>query len=284
VSAVEHTAVLEAARGLARDGFEVVEVAVGPDGIVDLDAIERACEGGASLVSLQTANQEVGTLQPVAEAVAIARAAGAFIHTDACLTVGNAVADVGALGVDLLSASGHKAYGPKGAGLLWVRPGVRVRPALVGDDRERGRRAGVENLPAIAGMAAALEARSSELEDEAARLRPWTERARDVLGKIEDVLVHGHAERRLPSLVAFSVVGVDGEALLLGFDRRGFAVHAGSSCTSSATEPSHVLTAMGAPAHGAIRVSLGRSTTEHEVDGFLAAVPEVIAEARRVAG
>jgi cysteine desulfurase len=281
LSAVEHTAVLEAARGLRAEGFEVVEVPVDPAGRVDLEALREAVAPGCALVSLQHANQEVGTLQPVAEASRIAREAGALVHTDACMTVGHLPVRVGELGVDLLSASSHKLYGPKGAGFLWVRRGVRIRPTLPGDDRERGRRAGMENLPAIVGMAVALRARLGEIEAEAARLRALTDRLRQELpARVPDLVVHGHPTERLPGLVSFSVLYVEGEALLLLLDARGIAVHSGSSCTSSTAEPSHVLAAMGALTHGSIRVSLGRSSTSEDVDAFLDALPEAVDRVR----
>lgn len=284
VSAVEHTAVLEAARALEREGFEIVELPVDASGTVDLEALRAACASGAGLLSIQTANPEVGTLQPVAEAARIAREAGALVHTDACMTVGNLPTDVRALGVDLLSASAHKCYGPRGAGLLWVRRGVRVRPIAVGDDRERRRRAGMENLPAIAGMAAALEARASEMASEAERLRALTDRLRAELPRrVPDLVVHGHPTQRLPGLVSFSLLYVEGETLLLGLDARAIAVHSGSSCTSSAAEPSHVLTAMGALTQGSIRVSLGRGSTDADVEGFLEALPPVAVRAREMA-
>jgi cysteine desulfurase len=281
VSAVEHTAVLEAARLLEREGFEVVEVPVDEAGTVSLDALRDAVGGGAALMSIQHANQEVGTIQPVAEAARIAKEAGALVHTDACMTVGHVPVDVGALGVDLMSASSHKSYGPKGAGLLWVRRGVRVRPTMPGDDRERHRRAGMENLPAIAGMAAALAARADEIAAEAPRLLAMTERLRDELpGRVPDLVVHGHPTERLPSLAAFSVLYVEGETMLLLLDQKGIAVHSGSSCTSSTQEPSHVLAAMGAMTHGSIRVSLGRGTTDEEVDYFLDELPGVVEQVR----
>jgi cysteine desulfurase len=235
------------------------------------------------LASIQWANPEVGTIQPVAEAAAIAREAGALVHTDACAAVGQV--PVSADGIDLLSASSHKAYGPKGAGFLWARRGVRIRPTAVGDDRERGRRAGMEDLPAVAGMAAALTARAAEIKAEAPRLRALTERVRtEVPARVIDVAVHGHPVERLPGLVAFSVLYVEGEALLLGLDHAGVAVHSGSSCTSSTSEPSHVLAAMGAMTQGSIRVSLGRDSTEADVDALLDALPGVVSQARSLAG
>ena len=279
VSAVEHTAVLEAARSL--EGFEVVEVPVDGGGMVDLDALRDAVAGGAALVSIQHANQEVGTIQPVAEAAGIAHDAGALMHTDACMTVGHLPVSIGELGVDLLSGSGHKAYGPKGVGFLWARRGVRVRPTLPGDDRERHRRSGMENLPAIAGMAAALSARMEEIAAEAPRLRAMSDRIRDELPKrIPDTVLHGDATQSLPGLVAFSFLYVEGESLLLGLDARGIAVHSGSSCTSSTDEPSHVLAAMNALTHGSVRVSLGRSTTDDDVSYLLDELPGIVEKVR----
>jgi cysteine desulfurase len=281
VSAVEHTAVLEAARSLAREGFEVVEVGVDGTGVVSLDGLAAAVDGGAALVSVQHANPEVGTIQPVTEVVRIAKEAGALVHTDACMTVGNLPVRAGDLGVDLLSASSHKSYGPKGAGFLWVRRGVRVRPTLPGDDRERNRRAGMENLPAIAGMAAGLEARASEIDEEVPRLRALTDRLRAELPtRVDDVVVHGHPTQRLPGLVAFSVLYVEGETMLLQLDAKGLAVHSGSSCTSSTQEPSHVLAAMGALTHGSVRVSLGRDSTADDLDYFLDELPPIVAAVR----
>jgi len=281
VSAVEHTAVLEAVRMLSPEGFSVVELPVDGTARVSLDALRDAVAGGAALVSIQHANQEVGTVQPVAEAARIAKAAGALVHTDACMTVGHVPVDAGELGVDLLSGSAHKSYGPKGAGFLWVRRGVRVRPTLPGDDRERHRRAGMENLPAVAGMAAAMAARREEIGVEAPRLEALTDRLRSELPRrVEDLVIHGHPTERLPGVVAFSVLYVEGETLLLLLDAKGIAVHSGSSCTSSTQEPSHVLAAMGALTHGSVRVSMGRETTGDDVDYFLAELPGVVERVR----
>ena len=282
VSAVEHTAVLEAADAL--DGFEVVRVGVDSSGRLDLDAWRDECARGAGLVSIQSANQEVGTIQPVAEAAAAARQAGAIVHSDACMAVGRIPVDAKSLGVDLLSASGHKTYGPRGVGVLWARTGVRVRPVMVGDDRERRRRAGIENLPAIAGLAAALQARAAEIPGEMPRLHDLAGRLRRELPTlIDDVQIHGDPDRCLPGLVAFSILYLEGEALLLMLDGKGLAVHSGSSCVSSAQEPSHVLAAMGALTHGSVRVSLGRSSTEEDVDMFLKELPPIVASLRRIA-
>lgn len=284
VSAVEHTAVLEAARGLEGEGFEIVVLPVDRTGTIDLDALRAEIDRGAGLVSIQHANNELGTIQPVAEAARIAREAGAFVHTDACATVGHVPVDPAALGVDLLSGSGHKLYAPKGAGFLWARRGVRVRPLIVGDDRERRRRAGVENLPAIAGMATALDIRMKEIDAEMPRLRALADRLRSALPEaIGDVEVHGHPVDRLPGLVAFSVLYVDGESLLLMLDAKGIAVHSGSACTSSSQEPSHVLAAAGALTQGSVRVSLGRTSSDEDVDAFLRELPPIVERQRRIA-
>ncbi|MCA1833709.1 MAG: cysteine desulfurase family protein [Actinomycetota bacterium] len=278
VSAIEHTAVLEAARSL--DGFEVIELPVSSSGITDLDALRDAMPAG--VVSIQTANQEIGTMQDVAAAASIARSAGALFHTDACMTVGNVPSSVA--GVDLLSASAHKFYGPKGAGFLWVRRGVRVRPMLVGDDRERHRRAGLENLPAIMGMAAALEARLAEIPTEVPRLFELSSRLRTALPSlIPDVVVHGDPSSCLPGLVAFSVPHIEGESLVLLLDAKGIGVHSGSSCTSTPTEPSHVLAAIGARTHGSLRVSFGRSSRDADADALLRELPVVVEQLWRAA-
>ncbi len=283
VSAVEHTAVLEAARLLEPEGFTVVTVGVDAGGRVDLDRLREALSDSAALVSLQHANQEVGTIQPVAEAAAIAKEAGALIHTDACMTVGHLPVDVRALGVDLLSASAHKSYGPKGAGFLWVRRGVRVRPAIPGDERERHRRAGMDNLPAIAGMAAALDARRDEMGSEEHRLAALGDKLREELPRrVPDLVLHGQPTDGVPGLVSFSVLYVEGETMLLLLDQKGIAVHSGSSCTSSTQEPSHVLAAMGAMTHGSLRVSLGRETSAEDVDYFLDELPPVVEQVRAI--
>ncbi len=283
VSAIEHTAVIESARALERDGFEVVLLPVDASGLVSMDALREELARGAGVASVQHANQEIGTMQPVAEIAALAKASGAIVHTDACMTAGNVPVDVTALGVDMLSASAHKAYGPKGAGFLWVRRGVRVRPLLVGDDRERHRRAGLENLPAVTGMAAAFERRATEITDEMPRLRALAGRLRAELpARVPDVEVHG-GDPRLPGLVAFSVLYVDGESLLLMLDAKGIAVHSGSSCTSSASEPSHVLAAIGALTQGSVRVSFGRTSTDADLDAFLDALPPIVERQRAVA-
>jgi cysteine desulfurase len=237
---------------------------------------------GTALASLMSANHEVGTTQPVAAAAAACAQAGVPLHVDAAQSVGR-VAVPG--GWSLLSASAHKWGGPPGVGVLVVRAGTRWVSPLPADERERGRVPGFENVPAIVAAAASLRARLSEMDAEAARLRPLVDRIRAEVPRIvPDVEVVGDPVHRLPNVVTFSCLYVDGEALLHALDRRGFAVSSGSSCTSSTLTPSHVLEAMGALSHGNVRVSLHRDSTAGDVDRFLAVLPEVVTELRRTAG
>jgi cysteine desulfurase len=283
VAAVEHNAVLAPARALAATGFEVTEVGVDRTGRVDPAALAAAVRDDTLLVCLQHANHEVGTVQPVREAAAAAHDRGALLLVDACQTVGRLPVDVADLGADLLAASGHKCYGPPGTGFLVARRHVRLRPVLLGDERERRRRAGMENLPGVAAMAAAVAARAAEAPAEDQRLAGLGERLRAGLAAIPDVVLHGHPSERLPNLVAFSVLYVEGEALLLLLDAEGLAVHSGSSCTADPQEPSHVLAAMGAITHGSVRVSFLRDATDADVDRLLEVLPAAVADLREMA-
>jgi cysteine desulfurase len=283
VSAVEHTSVLAPARVLAGQGFEVTEVGVDHTGRVDPAELAAAVRDDTLVVCLQHANHEVGTIQPVREAAEAAHARGALLLVDACQTVGRLPVDVADLGADLLVASGHKCYGPPGTGFLVASRRARLRPVLVGDERERRRRAGMENLPGVAAMAAAVTARVAEAPGEHDRLAGLTERLLAGLAAIPEVVVHGDPARRLPHLVAFSILYIEGEALLLLLDAKGIAVHSGSSCTADTQEPSHVLAAMGAITHGSVRVSFLHDATEADVDRFLAVLPAAVADLREMA-
>jgi cysteine desulfurase len=282
-SAVEHSCVLHAAERHAAAGGTAVGVPVDRLGRVDDAAFAAAVAApGTALASLMTANHEVGTIQPVAAAAAACAAAGVPLHVDAAQSVGRTGLPEG---WSVLSASAHKWGGPPGVGVLAVRAGTRWVSPQPEDERERGRVPGFENVPAIVAAAAALRARVSEMDAEAARLRPLVDRIRQAVPRaVPDVEVVGDPVDRLPHLVTFSCLYVDGEALLQALDRRGFAVSSGSSCTSSTLTPSHVLAAMGVLTHGNVRVSLHRDTTADDVDRFIAALPEVVAELRRTAG
>jgi cysteine desulfurase len=282
VSAVEHTSVLAPARALAGQGFEVTEVGVDGTGRVDPDELAEAVRDDTLLVCLQHANHEVGTIQPVQEAAALAHERRALVLVDACQTLGRLPVDMAELGADLLVASGHKCYGPPGTGFLVASGRARPWPVLVGDEREHRRRAGMENLPGIAAMAAAVTARVAEAPGERDRMAGLASRLLAGLATIPEVVVHGDPGQRLPHLVAFSVLYIEGEALLLLLDGEGIAVHSGSSCTADSQEPSHVLAAMGAITHGSVRVSFLRDTTESDVDRLLAVLPAAVADLREM--
>jgi len=283
VSKVEHTAVLAPARALAAQGFEVTEVGVDHAGRVDPAELAAAVRDDTLLVCLQHANHEVGTVQPVREAAEAAHARGAVLLVDACQTVGRLPVDVDDLGADLLAVSAHKCYGPPGAGCLVARRDARLKPLLLGDEREHRLRAGMENLPGIAAMAAALQARVDEGPGERERTRGLAERLRSGLAAIPDIVVHGDPANALPHLVAFSVLYVEGEALLLLLDAKGIAVHSGSSCTADTQEPSHVLAAMGAITHGSVRASFLADATEADADRLLEVLPGAVEDLREMA-
>ncbi|MFF2849516.1 cysteine desulfurase/sulfurtransferase TusA family protein [Streptomyces sp. NPDC058001] len=282
VSAVEHSAVLHAAEVHAAAGGEVTEVPVARSGAVAVDTYSAALRADTALACLQSANHEVGTEQPVAEVAEVCGAAGVPLLVDAAQSLGwGPVAG----GWSLLTASAHKWGGPAGVGLLAVRKGVRFAPQGPADERESGRAAGFENIPAIVAAAAALRAVRAEAAAEGARLRELTERIRvRVPGLVPDVEVVGDPVRRLPHLVTFSCLYVDGETLLHELDRAGFSVSSGSSCTSSTLTPSHVLKAMGVLSEGNVRVSLPLGVTGAEVDRFLGVLPGVVASVRERLG
>jgi cysteine desulfurase len=262
--AVEHSAVRAAA---ARHDATVI--GVDRLGRVDLDALLGAVRPDTALVHVQWGNHEVGTLQPVAEIVAACRERGVLVHVDAAMAAGHAPIDFGVLGADLLSVSAHKLGGPPGVGALLIRRGLRFRSLLVGGDQERARRAGYENVPAIVGFGATCATIDVSAEATAARAR--TERV--AAGPLAEL---GDPVERLPHLVCLELEGVEAEPVLLGLDQAGVAVHSGSSCSSEALEPSPVLEAMGVDASRSLRVSVGWSTTDDDVDALLAALPVVV--------
>ncbi|MFD7960122.1 cysteine desulfurase/sulfurtransferase TusA family protein [Streptomyces zaomyceticus] len=282
VSAVEHSSVLHAADSHAAAGGTVTEVPVGRSGAVDTDVFAAALDPGTALACLQSANHEVGTEQPVAEVAEACRAAGVPLLVDAAQSLGWGPVEGG---WSLLAASAHKWGGPAGVGLLAVRKGVRFAPQGPPDERESGRAPGFENLPAIVAAAASLRAVRAEAAAEGARLRALVDRIRARVPElVPDVEVVGDPVRRLPHLVTFSCLYVDGETLLHELDREGFSVSSGSSCTSSTLTPSHVLRAMGVLSEGNVRVSLPAGTAAEDVDRFLDVLPGVVAGVRERLG
>lgn len=287
VSSIEHHAVLHTAEALARQhGFEVTLLAVDRGGIVAPEAVREAVRPETALVSVMYANNEIGTVQPVIEIAAICREAGVPFHTDAVQAVGMLPLYVNLLGVDLLSISAHKFYGPKGAGVLYARRGTPLVPQMSGGDQERRRRAGTENVPGIVGLAAALR--------RAEERRPWyvhhcgelrNHIIDGVLARIPATYLNGERERRLPSNANLAFEGVEGESVLLKLDQQGIFVSSNSACNSGAVEPSHVLLALGmnhARATGSVRFSVGRETTHSDIDTLLEVLPPIIEHLRRM--
>lgn len=288
VSAVEHEAVLNTARALAKDGWQVTVVSCDSDGRVDPDRWRDAVTDETALVSLMLANNETGVIEPVAACARHARARGALVHTDAVQAAGKIPIDVAALGVDLLTLSAHKFGGPQGAGVLWVRRGVTLTPHITGGRQERGRRAGTENVAAIAAAgAAAVDARRS-LSVAAARmgeLRDVLERG--LLDAVPGCAINGSREQRVPNTTNISFEGVEGESLVIALDLDGIAVSTGSACASGTLEPSHVLRAMHLPpsrVQSAVRISLGPTTTADDIQFALDAITRRVARLRQLAG
>ena len=283
-SSVEHHAVLEVCKFLEKEGFKVTYLPVDRYGMVDPEDVRRAITERTVLVSVMHANNEVGTVQPIAEISEIAHERGVYFHTDAVQTAGHIPVDVDELGVDLLSMSAHKLYGPKGVGALYIRKGTRIASFVHGGEQERGRRAGTENVPGIVGFGKAAELAESEREAEATRLSGLRDRLIEgILERIDYVHLNGHPTRRLPNNVHISVEFVEGESMLLNLDLEGIAASTGSACSSGSLEPSHVLLAMGLShelAHGSLRFTMGRWTAAGDVDRVLEVLPNVVSKLR----
>src|SRR5579863_6778004 len=284
-SAIEHHAVLHTCQYLERFGFKTTYLPVDSYGRVNPDDVERAITDQTVLVSVMYANNEVGTIEPVAEIGRICRAKKVPFHIDAVQAGGALPLDVVALNADLLSLSAHKFYGPKGVGLLYVRQGVRLLPQLQGGSQERGRRAGTENVAGIVGAATALRLAYEELPQVTPRLIALRDRLIEGLLPIPGSSLTGHPTNRLPNNASFCFAGVEGESILLNLDLLGMAASTGSACTSGSVDPSHVLIAMGiSPSlvHGSLRLTLGKSNTNDDVDTILAAVPGIVEKLRRL--
>jgi len=282
-SSIEHHAVLEPCRFLEGRGFEVTYLPVDRTGWVDPDDVRRAIRPDTILISVMSANNEIGTLEPVAEIGRIARDRGILMHTDATQSVGIMPVHVDALCVDLLSLSAHKRYGPKGVGALYVRKGSKLTRVQSGGSQERNRRAGTENVPGIVGFGAALALALEVMDEEASQLRRLRDRLIDELTRLDGAHLNGHRTDRLPGNINLSFEGADSESLLLALDFQGVAASSGSACTSGSLEPSHVLTAIGLRpeiAAGTVRLTLGRWTNSQDVDDLLTIFPEVLRSLR----
>jgi cysteine desulfurase len=286
VSAIEHFSVLHSAKTLEKWGFEVSEVPVDKYGLVDPDEVAKNLRKDTILVSIMHANSEVGTIEPIKEIAAVVKKSGAIFHTDAVATAGTIPVDVKELGVDALSLAGNEFYGPKGSGALWLKKGVRIIPFLDGGVQEGGKRAGTEDVPAIAGLGKAAELAKANMAKRAKRLAPLRDKLLAQLPKhIEHVIVTGHPTQRLPGHASFCIEFIEGEAMLMLLNSKGIAVSSGSACTSRALKASHVLIAMGLPheiAQGSLLFSFGLGNTEEDVDYVLETMPPIVERLRQM--
>ncbi len=284
VSAFEHHAVLEPAHFLEKNGYEVTYLAPRSDGLIHVDDLVAALRDDTVIVSVMHGNNELGTIQPIAALAAAAHARGALFHTDAAQTLGKIPFNAVELGVDAASFSGHKIYGPKGVGVLYLKRGVRFQPMMRGGGQEFKRRSGTQNVAGAQGFAKALEIMLADQEQECARLAGLRDRLEQgVLDRLENTEVSAKTDERLPNIAHMLIKGVEGEAMLLQLDAKGIAVSTGSACSSGSLEPSHVLLSIGCPAelaHGSIRASVGRSTTAEDIDYFLEVFPPIVERLR----
>ena len=283
-SKIEHHAILEPCHFLEKQGFEITCIPVNECGLVDPADVEKAITEKTILISVMHANNEIGTIQPIAEIGKIARGKGVYFHTDAVQTLGHLPIDVNELNVDILSASGHKLHGPKGVGILYVRKGVRMHPFMHGGDQEKGRRASTHNVPGIVGFGKAVELEKADMGKEIEQLTFLRDKLiKGIISTIGFTRLNGHPTQRLPNNVNVSISYVEGESMLLNLDMEGIACSTGSACTSSSLEPSHVLMAIGLPhelAHGSLRFTLGRPTSEDDIVYVLAVLPAIVGKLR----
>ncbi len=283
-SAIEHEAILNTLKALARRGWRTTLIPVDQTGVVDVERVREAVTPDTAIVSVMHANNEIGTIQPIAEIAAVAHERGALMHTDAVQSAGKIAVDVRALGVDLLSLSAHKFNGPKGAGVLYIKRGTRLLPILTGGKHERSRRAGTENTPAIAGMGVAARQAAQKIAGEAARVGALRDRLEAaILERVPGTAVNGAGSPRVPNTTNISFDRVEAESLLIALDLEGIAVSTGSACSSGTLEPSHVLKAMGFPAHrtqNSLRFSLGLFSTDAEVERVVDTLPRLVEKLR----
>ena len=282
-SAFEHHAVLHTLDALKKESFEITLVDVNENGVIKPEDIEKAITDRTCLVTIMTANNEIGTVQPVAEIGKICKKHGVLFHTDAVQAVGHIPVDVEEIGCDMLSASAHKFHGPKGIGFLYVKKGIILRSLIEGGAQERGKRAGTENLPAIVGMAAALEEAVNNLDSNIKKVTQMRNTLIDGLKGIEKSRINGDIEKRLPGTLNMCFEGIEGESLLLLLDSKGICASSGSACTSGSLDPSHVLLAIGVPveiAHGSLRLSINEYNTPEEMEYIVKCVPEIVEHLR----
>jgi len=285
-TAIEHHAVLHTCQYLESEGFEVTYLPVDENGLVDPEQVRNAIKDNTILISVMMANNEIGTIQPISEIGKIAKEKGVYFHTDAVQAVGNIPIDVNSMNIDLLSLSGHKFYGPKGVGALYIRKGVKITSFLHGGAQERGRRASTENVPAIVGLGKAIELATNNLEEYNRKLIRLRDRTiKEIEEKIPFVKLNGHREKRLPGNVNFSFEFIEGESLLLMLDMKGIAASSGSACTSGSLDPSHVLLAIGLPheiAHGSLRLTFGEENTDEDIDKLMEVLPGIVERLREM--
>lgn len=285
-SAIEHPAVLNSCKELQKEGFEVTFLPVDGHGFVSPEDLKQALRPDTVLVSVMWANNEIGTIQPIAELVRVAHEHGALFHSDAVQAVGKVAVDVEAVGIDFLSFSAHKIYGPKGLGILYKRRGHRLKPLVWGGGHEKGLRSGTENVASIVGAGEAARILMDEMSGEMDRLRGWRDQMQTrILETIPQVLVNGDREPRLPNTLNVSIRHIEGESILAMLEQFNLALSSGSACSSKSLDPSHVLLAIGRPhedAHGSLRISMGRFTTEKDVAELLNRLPPIAARLRQI--
>lgn len=284
-SAIEHHSILDPAKWLEKQGFEVTYLPVESDGILASENVEEAIRKDTILISIMHANNEIGTMQPIEKIGDIAREHKILLHTDAIQTVGKIPVDVRKLNVDMLSISSHKLYGPKGVGALYVKRGTKIMPLLHGGGHERKMRSGTENMPGIVGFAKACEISMAGMDSESKRLAKLRDRLIKGVLKIENSWLNGHSKKRLPGNANFGFKFIEGESIILELDFNGIMANTGSACSSSSLKPSHVLTAIGLVpeyTHGSLRFSLGRENTEEDVDYVIKTLPKVIGRLRKM--
>ncbi len=282
-SAIEHHAVLETCKFLQKRGYSITYLPVDKYGMVDPGTVKKSITAKTILISVMHANNEVGTIEPLAEISKVAREAGVYFHTDAVQTTGHIPVNVNDLGVDLLAISAHKLYGPKGVGALYIRKGTKLVSFQHGGEQERRRRAGTENVAGLVGFGRAAELAEQEMGDEAIRLTGLRDKLIKGLLQMEYTHLNGHPTKRLPNNANISIEFIEGESMCLNLDLQGICTSTGSACSSSSLEPSHVLLAMGFPAeqaHGSLRFTLGKWTTEKEIDRVLEVLPPIVAKLR----